>query len=160
MPDQSIGQQYAQSVRSWQQSVSEFEEAMLIQANATADYKQARGRFIVRLRFEEPKISAVALEAAADGDDVVGKALHDRLLADAVVDSLKQRLQWHRAQADNLRTQVVDEREQNRFSSAAGAGPGRGQVDPTYDRPGGRSALPPPDPWPSSDPWADGPPQR
>lgn len=166
MAEVSLQLAYNRSVTSWQVSISEYEDATDAAAQAMADYKQARGRLIVKAKFADPKVSAVALEAMADADDDVAALLHKRLVAEAAVDGLKQRLFWHRAQADNLRTQVVDEREHNRLASSTGAGPGQSQVQPAYSPPSGRGRpvggrFPPPrEDEPPEDPWASEPPER
>jgi hypothetical protein len=88
-------------------------------AHAEADYKRARGRFIVTARFEDPKASVAFIDAQVDADDDLAGLLRQRLVTQSAAEAAKARLQQLREQVANGRTAVATERESDRIHSTS-----------------------------------------
>lgn len=117
--------EYNRHVIAWRRMSMEYSESVDAAARSEVQWKAARSRAIVRAKHSDPKMSAVLAEAIADGDPEVEKLALERFVNAAKVEGGKKQLEWARAYADNLRTQVVNGRMENSFSSGVGAGPGQ-----------------------------------
>lgn len=111
-----------QTLIQWSQLTLEFRRQAPIAARAEAAYRSTRAREIRTLLIEDSKMSVSKAEYIADGSpDVEGKLL-ERMVADAQIDAMKQRLKWFEAETDRLRTLVVTERAQDALHSTYGQG--------------------------------------
>ena len=91
-------------------------------ATAAAKSRSARAREIRTLLIEDPKMAIGRAEYLADGSEDVEAMLLERLVADAVIDAMKQRLKWFEAETDRLRSLVVTERAQDALHGTYGEG--------------------------------------
>jgi len=130
----STMQKYNQLLVDWRKDVDDFATALQQFAAADAKWKAHEARTLITEKHRDPKV-AVDLAKAFALNTPEGESLYaDREVAEAGVEALKRKLQWDAAMADNLRTNVVQAREEHRFGSTAGAGPGV-TVDPQGERP-------------------------
>lgn len=83
------------------------------QAQTEAEYKHQRAVFIATNRAEDAKLTQSAAETLADADDDLHQLRVARLGYDAEVEAFKAKLHWCRAKSDALRSEKVDERQQN-----------------------------------------------
>jgi hypothetical protein len=106
----------------WSQLTHDYRKAAPDAAAAEARYRSTRSREIRTLLIEDPKMAIGRAEYLADGSPEVEKMLLDRLVADAQIDAMKQRLKWFEAETDRLRSLVVTERAQDSLHSTYGQG--------------------------------------
>lgn len=116
---------YSGVMLDWRALTSEYESAVLEAAQVDADYKLAYAREYVVQKHRDPKLASGMLDALVIASDGVQNLIASKLVTAAQVEAIKKKLEWHRARADHLRTQVVNDREENKLGSQAGAGPGR-----------------------------------
>lgn len=110
------------TLAAWAMLTLEYREAAPTAAKAEAGYRSTRAREIRTLIIDDPKMAVTRAEYIADGSPDVEAKLLERLVADATVDAMRQRLKWFEAEADRLRTLVVTERAQDKLHSTYGAG--------------------------------------
>lgn len=106
----------------WSKLTHEYRQAAPDAAKAEATYRSTRAREIRTLLIEDPKMAIGRAEYLADGSPDVEAKLLDRLVKDATIDAMKQRLKWFEAETDRLRTLVVTERAQDKLHSTYGEG--------------------------------------
>jgi hypothetical protein len=121
MADDTIAHQYNEIVIEWGEEARGFTDVAVEAAQADAAWKVAEARVIVREKRKDPRIAIDYVRALALVDETGPKpasAIYsDKLIAEAKLEGLKKKLQWNAARADNLRTQVVDERNRNSWES-------------------------------------------
>ena len=101
----------------WDTLLRAYRDAGRQSAQAEADYRRARARFIVRAKADDPKLSQAAAETLADADDEI-MAFYVRRLGKAhEMDAMAKKHHWFREQAAYLRSEKVDEREASRLYS-------------------------------------------
>lgn len=153
-PYDSPMMQYNQHVLDWRELTVAYSNTVEEAASLDSRYKTAWAKALVKAKHDDPKMPVDVLKALADSDPAVEELSIDRFVMQARVDALKKKLDWARAYADNLRTQVVNDRAENALASQAGAGPGRttfGAQQPPprqeqwYEPPAADSAGPTPD---------------
>lgn len=111
----SIQHKINETLVEWDSLSKAFRAAAVKAAGAEAAYRHARARFIVEARGLDPKKTVAAAEVEADADDAVYSLHLARLSTAAEADALSKRLTLMRAQADALRSELVDDREASRL---------------------------------------------
>lgn len=106
----------------WNRLTHDYRMAAPDAARAEAAYRSTRSREIRTLLIDDPKMSVAKAEYIADGSPDVEAKLLDRLVKDATIDAMKQRLRWLENDSDRLRTLVVTEREQDKLHTHYGPG--------------------------------------
>jgi hypothetical protein len=118
----SAQQDLNQTLIDWSTLTHQYRDAAPEAAKAEAGYRSTRAREIRTLIIDDPKMAVTKAEYLADGSPDVEAKLLARLVADATVDAMKQRLKWFEAETDRLRTLVVTERVQDKLHSSYGDG--------------------------------------
>lgn len=116
-----VGPKIVQLLRSWQAFLFTYRDEGQDAARAAAEYKRERAKFIVAEKDRDPKAAASIIEARADADDRIAELYLRRLATEAAAGATQYALIKCRAEAELLRTEVVDERESNRLTMS---GPG------------------------------------
>lgn len=111
-----------QTLINWSTLTLEYREAAPAAGRAEAGYRSTRAREIRTLLIDDEKMAVSRAEYLADGSPDVGAKLLERMVMDATVDAMKQRLKWFEAEVDRLRTLAVTERVQDRMHSTYGQG--------------------------------------
>lgn len=106
----------------WQNVVDQYRTEGQAAAQAAAEYKRERAKFIVAEKARDPRAAATIVEARADADDTVSSLYLQRLATEAALGSTQYMLIKLRAEADALRTELVDERASNALYTHAGPG--------------------------------------
>lgn len=106
----------------WHQLTLEYRDAAPRAARAEAEYRSTRAREIRTLIIQDEKTPVSKAEYIADGSPDVEAKLLARMVEDATVDAMRQRLKWFQAEVDRLRTLVVTEREQDKMHATYGQG--------------------------------------
>jgi hypothetical protein len=130
---QSMGD-YNAHVLEWREDTSAYRTALSSAAVADAKHKASWSKELIRAKQADSKLGADFAKAIADSNPDVELLATDRMVKNAVVEGLKKKLEWDRAYADNLRTNVVNEREENRMASEASGS------QPRWSPPGGRAS--------------------
>lgn len=110
------------ALQGWSKLTHEYREAAPAAARAEATYRSTRAREIRTLLVGDEKMSVSKAEYIADGSPDVEAKLLERLVSDAQIDAMRQRLKWFEAECDRLRTLVVTERAQDKLHSTYGEG--------------------------------------
>lgn len=124
-------QDYNRLLVDWRSDVDAFAEAVRAYAAADGAWKAHEARNLITEKHRDPKIAVDLAKAFALNTEDGEQLYTAREVAEAHVEALKRKLQWDAAMADNLRTNVVQAREEHKFSSTAGAGPGVTVEPPT-----------------------------
>jgi hypothetical protein len=106
----------------WSTLTIDYREAAPRAARNEAAYRSTRAREIRTLLMDDPKMSVSKAEYIADGSPDVEAKLLERLVSEAEIDAMKQRLKWFDAETDRLRTLVVTERAQDALHTTYGQG--------------------------------------
>ena len=107
------------TLAAWSTLTLEYRKQAPKAARAEAAYRSQRAKEIRTLIIEDGMPVSKAEYVADASPDVEAKLL-DRLVEDAVIDAMKQRLRWFDAETDRLRSLVVTERAQDALHSTYG----------------------------------------
>lgn len=104
-------------------SREEYAPALMAEANAKGKFEREFARYVVKQRVQDPKISVAFAEMLAHADDEVSTFLVEKLIAEAVVESIKKNIDVARAKFEAIRSEVATEREEAKLSATSGYTP-------------------------------------
>ena len=94
----------------WNQAVGDYHQALVEFGEAKSDHEHARAVFMVKTRHRDPSLSVSVLGMLCDADDGIFAANQRYRHAEAEVAGLRSRLDWCRAFAEGLRSEISTER--------------------------------------------------
>jgi hypothetical protein len=104
-------------------SREEYAPALHAEAQAKGKYEREFARYVVKQRVLDPKISVAFAEMLAHADEEISGMYMDKLVAEAVVESIKKNIDVARAKFEAIRSEVATEREEAKISAASGYTP-------------------------------------
>ena len=104
-------------------SREEYAPALHAEARAKGQYEREFARFVVKQRVQDPKISVAFAEMLAHADDEISDFYIEKLIAEAVVESIKKNIDVARAKFEAIRSEVATEREEAKLSAVSGYTP-------------------------------------
>lgn len=99
-------------------SREEYAPALHAEARAKGKYEREYARFVVKQRVQDPKISVAFAEMLAHADEEISNLFTEKLIAEAVVESIKKNIDVARAKFEAIRSEVATEREEAKISAA------------------------------------------
>jgi hypothetical protein len=109
------------TLAAWSTLTLDYREQAPKAAKAEAAYRSTRAREIRTLILQD-NMAVSRAEYVADGSPDVEAKLLERLVEEATIDAMKQRLKWFEAECDRLRSLVVTERVQDGLHTQYGQG--------------------------------------
>lgn len=106
----------------YQVKADEFRDVAVAAALAEADHKSRRAQRSLQFKDSGECRSMTEAEARADADEEIAVLLRDRLVAAAIAEAHKQKLQQLREQNANGRSVVASERETDRMHAGGYGG--------------------------------------
>lgn len=100
-------------------SRDEYAPALQAEARARANYEREYARYVVKQRVQDPKMSVAFAEMLAKADDEISDLYVEKLLAEAIVESIKKNIEVHRAKFEAIRSEVATEREEAKLTATS-----------------------------------------
>lgn len=100
-------------------SREEYAPALQAEARAKGHYEREFARYIVRQRVQDPKMSVAFAEMLAKADEEISDLYIEKLIAEAVVESIKKNIDVARARFEAIRSEVATEREEAKITATS-----------------------------------------
>lgn len=92
-------------------------------ASADAAYKRERAKAVLKFKASGPGMSQSEAETRADADEVISRLHLDKVIANAEMESLKDKLRQLKEREASCRTETTTERELDRIHATRGDQP-------------------------------------